>query len=301
MAHAACILLATSAAATSDVDTSPARLVAGLVACAALNGSVSVHMRHFLQQQQQQRRFLRRLPNVCAQSAENFLPHTHALLKPMQAAIVRHVHSAFYIKASCTAIANELLMPHDSEEMMCDLPLLEHEPFNLAEGYYVNQLVYRVLRLGPERLCEGGVDATAARVEAWAGALENVMATHRSNMAQEKLWHKYASGPTAQPSPSPSTLALALALTLALSPRPHPHPRPRPQPSPSTLTQVCWALRGLPLGTCGQPGDADDGQSGDRFSRLDAQHHGLRWRRSRRGVRPRASSGADPGADDSPD
>lgn len=174
------------------------RITATLLACGALNASIHSHAHHFAQQQQHERHFLRRLrSSVCEQKPveDNFLPSLHALLKPMFQAIAKHTHSAFYVKSACTAIADQLLLPHESEEVMCTMPLLEHEPYNLVEGEYINSLVYRLLQHGPELICNNDTSlagAHAVHLATMEKELEDALATHRSNMAMEKLFEGFA-------------------------------------------------------------------------------------------------------------
>ena len=169
-------------------------LTSTLLACAALNASVQSHGHHFAQQQAQERHFVRRLSSLCdLQGEDSFLNSLQALLKPMLNAIAKHTHSAFYVKAACTSIADELLYPYESEEMLCTVPLLEHEPFNLAEGEFINSLIYRLFQHGPKLICtNASSDAPAAHLVTVEKELEDALATHRSNMAMEKLWEQFA-------------------------------------------------------------------------------------------------------------
>ena len=84
-----------SASPTSDAAASPpAQLLAGLLACRVLEAAVRVHAHHFGQQQQQERRFVRHLRSICSDvPSRDFAPALYKLLKPMQAAIIRHTHS----------------------------------------------------------------------------------------------------------------------------------------------------------------------------------------------------------------
>ena len=70
-------------------------LAAGLTSCAALEAAVDVHIRHFHKQQDEERRFLRRLPELCQVPASAFYSKLHELRRPMIAAINRHVYAEF--------------------------------------------------------------------------------------------------------------------------------------------------------------------------------------------------------------
>ena len=156
---------------------------------------MQTHVKYFWIQQDAERAFVRSLPGLC-NDVENdgnererrYYARLHALRAPMADAINRHVRGAFYVKAACTSVADEIV--HDQiETHLCNFPVLDHEPFNLLEGSYVANLTHHLLS-GRRALCAGGAAAAARRVAAWASELEGVMARHASNTAFDELWRE---------------------------------------------------------------------------------------------------------------
>ena len=163
-------------------------LVAGLTACSALEAAVQVHVKYFWKQQEAERAFLDRVETELCRGAPaaQFYATLHRLRAPVVDAINRHVRGAFYVKAACTSAALEIT-PRTHRMYICNPPLLEHEPFNLAEGSYVVNLTNHLLRAGPA-FCATRVAPAVAR---WRRELEVVMARHRENTAFDELWASF--------------------------------------------------------------------------------------------------------------
>ena len=182
-----------------EAETAMSAFIADLTACAALEAAVQKHVQYFWIQQDAERAFVRSLPTLCDVPAEGYHAALHALRAPMGDAINRHVRSAFFVKAACTAAADEVGNRFgESEVHTCNLPVLDHEPFNLLEGYYVVRLVNRLIREGPAALqcglsagLSGGGSATAAIVARWTRELEDVMAQHAANKRFDELWEHF--------------------------------------------------------------------------------------------------------------
>ena len=166
-------------------------LVAGLTACSALEAAVQVHVKYFWKQQEAERAFLDRVETELCQgapAAPTFYATLHRLRAPVMDAINRHVRGAFFVKAACTSAGFEIT-PATHEMYVCNPPVLEHEPFNIGEGYYVVNLTNHLLRAGPAFCATpGGVAPTVAR---WRRELEVVMARHRGNTAFDELWDSF--------------------------------------------------------------------------------------------------------------
>ena len=173
-------------------ESAMSALVAGLTACAALEAAVQTHVKYFWKQQDAERAFVRSLPGVCAATSDDhhYYFALHALRRPMSDAVNRHVRGAFYVKAACTSAGFEIT-PSTHEMYICNPPVLEHEPFNVAEGFYVVNLTNHLLHGGRAALCASGPAATAKRVARWTAELEDVMARHKGNTAFDDLWHRF--------------------------------------------------------------------------------------------------------------
>ena len=168
--------------ATGDLGT----LFGGLTACSTLEAAVSRHTHWFHIQQHAERTFVKQLPELCKVGGANYYAKLQQLREPMQAAINRHVRSAFIVKAACTSMGY-FMGADEPETVICNEPILRHEPFNLAEGRWVVNLTLHLLQRGPLQ-CKDQDEALLAR---WEAELEAVLKYHRSNMAFERLWGRY--------------------------------------------------------------------------------------------------------------
>ena len=148
------------------------------IACAAFVASVQTHGRYFLMQQKSERDFVRWLPTLCdgvssAAVEDREARYYSALndrLRQLRASINRHVHAAFMVKAMCASVhegrdvsrainwtaarANKDSGSRAGEYAsyaplsFCNLPILDHEPYNIVEGFFVLNLTNHLLRTG---------------------------------------------------------------------------------------------------------------------------------------------------------
>ena len=204
-----------------------------VLACRSLDASLVVHGKFFLQQQAAERAFLAALPrslcdNLPAAPAARLLSFQaalHARVQPLRDATNRHVHAAFFFKAACNALHDEVGIAEierlsgahvpaaqaanvrhpiisTPEPLFCSLPILQHEEYNLAEGDFVANLTNSLLLEGPETLCGargdagglllGRVGGDGSDASSLAERLEVVMRRHRSDASFEEVQAAYA-------------------------------------------------------------------------------------------------------------
>ena len=154
-----------------------------------------------------------------------YTPPPHTLRPPSRATIAatspqvrvhinRHVHAAFWVKATCAdlndrfvdssfiRIPGKELIPYDtfgdpdhitagsgmSVSQTCLISIDQHEKYNLAEGFTFVNISYSLLG-GGAAFCSDPQRAT--KVERWNAPLEAAMEYHKSNMAFDELLQGY--------------------------------------------------------------------------------------------------------------
>lgn len=121
---------------------------------------------------------------------------------PVFSAVNRHVHSAFWVKHACAALTYtcyETALPPEMGYMKniawsgegvggdsypCVQSVLDHEKFNIAEGYYFQNLSLTLLSTGPS-FCQR--PDLGAQLEVMARQLNEVQAYHSSSMLFDEL------------------------------------------------------------------------------------------------------------------
>ena len=154
--------------------------------CAPLSAAVQVHGEYFKGpggQQETQRQFLQNVSSqLCrdpSQSEEQYLTLLHGMIATTRRAINRHVHSAFWVKVACAHTVDETAL-----DEVCLGTVLQHEGYNLVEGYYVVELTHDLIIRGADFCTDPSRDEL---LRAWSDELEEKMAYHRSNSAFEEL------------------------------------------------------------------------------------------------------------------
>jgi len=183
-------------------------------ACAAFEASVKRHTFWFKgdgvttdNQQSQQRRFLANVSTVlCAnaeQTEDEYTVVLHSMLDPVRTAINRHVHSAFWVKSVCgdlhsvcykaTPLLDVLVAETPSDEdctvtdhysLGCLNAVMDHEMYNLAEGYYFLNMSMSLLARGAAFCREPALDSI---LKTMSIDLEERMAYHADSHHFEEL------------------------------------------------------------------------------------------------------------------
>lgn len=158
-------------------------------------------------QQDGQRNFLRKIStSLCArghdQTDDEYTTILHGMLDEVRTHINRHVHSAFWVKATCAeidlcyynredvpglpldALINSTLTYLLPEVNLCLDTVLLHEKYNLAEGFTFVDIQYTLLSRGAAFCTDPERDAILSR---WNTTLEDAMAYHAGNHAFDDM------------------------------------------------------------------------------------------------------------------
>jgi len=172
-------------------------------------------------QQSGQRAFLQRVSTeLCArpsQSEDEYTTILHSMLDEARTHINRHVHSAFWVKTNCDTLADacfnttvlrqatmEALEPKALEAaqddgvlnyhrghaggLSCMEYVLEHEKYNLAEGFTFANISYSLLSRGAAFCTDPSYETTLAEMHT---LLEAAMSYHRCNMLFDVMLEDY--------------------------------------------------------------------------------------------------------------
>jgi hypothetical protein len=157
-------------------------------------------------QQDGQRTFLESAStSLCAnpkQTDNEYMVILHGMLDEVRTHINRHVHSAFWVKAACaeidrcydsndrnensplTAVVNTTIPFLLKEANGCLSTVLEHEKYNLAEGFTFVGIQYTLLSRGAAFCTDPKRDAI---LSGWNASLEDAMAYHADNHGFDEM------------------------------------------------------------------------------------------------------------------
>jgi len=142
------------------------------------------------------------IPKICAnpdQSDHEFTKGVLDMLDEVRTHINRHTHAAFYIKDACSLFDEPCLNTTDlilgqppatghtktySQSILCFAHVLEHENYNVAEGFAFVNVSMTLLGSGPSFCQSPDLEATVAEMR---DQLETTMAYHRSNNLFKQL------------------------------------------------------------------------------------------------------------------
>jgi len=181
-------------------------------ACAPLHASVDRHAYWFDKapnsQQAEERNFLASIPTVlCAepeQSDDAYTQRLHGMIQVARAAINRHTHSAFWVKATCAELDTICWKPgviqatyfsNVTNDEVCDLvddhyalsclqEVLVHEKHNLAEGTYFANMTNYMIERGGAFCRDPNLESVLTTMSA---EMEARMAYHSSSMAFDDM------------------------------------------------------------------------------------------------------------------
>ena len=192
-------------------------VVTGLTrsACAPLYASIDRHTYWFKEaadsQQELEKLFLRNVSTLlCAnpeQSDDEYTTILHSMLQLVRDAINRHVHSAFWVKATCAYLddncfdvtklyASYYYMPNANRSGLCtpknDVAgmdsclgaVLTHEKYNLAEGNFFLNMSYQMLERGAEFCLDPDLESILATLTT---ELQARLDYHSGNHAFDEL------------------------------------------------------------------------------------------------------------------
>ena len=261
-------------------------------ACRSFDASLSVHGRLFLQQQAAERAFVSALSGaVCGAlppaatsvslvRLRAYQGAVHNALRPLRAAINRHVHGAFFFKAACYTLYKEVLYAQieqrsgadvpparaahalhpilsTPEPAFCSLPILRHERYNLAEGDMVAQIGAQLLAGGPQLLCDDAnvpLSRSAAPSFLEQAPLESVLRYHRSDRSFDEVQELFSPFCAAAEADAAADVGGAAQAALEIPQRsfdealevhvhatlPHPSHKPSFTPRPSRSQASVW-------------------------------------------------------------
>jgi len=138
-------------------------------------------------QQDAERAFLNAIDtSLCAnpqQTEDEYTTILHEMFKEVRTHVNRHVHSAFWVKSAC----GEIDVCYDSRyppTLECLLVVLDHEKYNLAEGFTFVNISYTLLARGADFCTDLERDTITKQ---WRVRMEDAMAYHASNHAFDDM------------------------------------------------------------------------------------------------------------------